>query len=220
MTDYTAPTGNEIIASWQGEIAYTAPDGDSIIASWYVAPVSTDIAPPPRGYVLQAYSLSAYISGAENSLDDYYIPISSFGMSKRDAATSYYSISAPFSDSLLTALIDREDGVIHILRNGSAWESFNVSHPIQFDIGPRSASISINGTRQETNATPASINIEPYMAISDGVNSSGLRSIELLPGIIDPRPGDSITWDGSGYTVTLVKFQANASGQTLSINAT
>ncbi len=100
-----------------------------------------------------------------------------------------------------------------------AWESFNVGIPIRFDIGPRSASISVSGTRQTTTGLSSPIDIDPRYAVSESINSSGELTLDLVPGFYDPRPGDVITWGGAGYTVTLKKFQASAKTQTLSINA-
>lgn len=165
------------------------------------------------------YTYSAYITGAPDSLPDYAFNLTSFGLSKRSAAVSYYAITAQFTDSLIDALNARPAGIMHILRDGEAWESFNIAHPIRFDRGPRSASISISGTRQETIADPETIAIEPRMAADEGINSDGMLTIDLVPGYVDPRPGDSITWDGITYLIELIKYQANEGGQTLSINA-
>jgi hypothetical protein len=165
------------------------------------------------------YVLTAYLSGGEDAMADYPIPLITFGLSKRSGAASYYSLSAPFTQDLIDAFSARPNGKIHINRDGSPWESFNVGHPIQYDIGPRSSSISISGTRQTTLSSSSRIEITPNMAQSDGINSSGELAIELVPGYVDPRPADVIVWDGIDYTVSLKKYQANAGSQTLSINA-
>jgi hypothetical protein len=165
------------------------------------------------------YVLSAYLSGGEDSTTDFSIPLQSFGLNKRSGQPSYYSISAPFSQALLDAFDARPNGMIHIHRDGAPWESFNISHPIRYDIGPRSSSISLSGTRQVTLSASSAMTIEPRYTLSESINSSGELTLDLVPGVFDPRPGDVITWAGDGYTVTLKKFQASAGGQTLSINA-
>jgi hypothetical protein len=163
--------------------------------------------------------LSAYISGGEDGVADYPIPLSSFNLSKRSGATSYYSINVPFTDALLAEIVARPNGKIYIRRDGFPWESFNVGHPVRYAIGPRNASISISGTRQSTLVSPSTVAVDSRIAIDKSINSDGLLVLVLVPGFVDPRPGDTITWDGESYTVQLKKFQANAGGQTLSINA-
>jgi alpha-tubulin suppressor-like RCC1 family protein len=177
-------------------------------------PVPAAATPAPH-----VYAYSAYISGTEDSLPDYAFELTSFNLSKRSAAVSYYSVSAQFTSELIDSFVARPNGIVYILRDGAAWESFNVSHPIRYDIGPRSSSLSISGTRQETTADAVTIAIEPNMVINQGNNSAGLLTLELVPGYVDPRPADSITWDGDTYLIELVKHQANSGGQTLAINA-
>lgn len=212
--------------SW---IAVSSPLGAPALTGGMVIPAARISVASPLGspYIIGRFLprvpkvdlLTAYISGAEDDTTDYPIPLATFSVSKRSAAASYYAISAPYTDELLTAITERPNGIIYIRRDGYPWESFNVGHPIQYDLGPTNKSISINGTRQSTNNTPSDILIEPRMVISDGINSDGLLTLDLVPGFIDPRPGDQITWDSLVYTVLLKKYQAGNRGQTLSINA-
>lgn len=171
-------------------------------------------APPPSA---RPYLLTAYVSGAPDSLPDYPLTLTSFSLSKRSAALSYYAITALFSADLLAALIARPNGIVHILRDGMEWETFNIGHPIRYDIGPRSSSVSINGTRQETTDTPVEILIDPRYATSEGINSDGLLTLGIVPGFIDLRPADQVTWDGIDYNVSLIKYQAGSGGQTISL---
>ena len=194
--------------------AYSSADGLAWAASAIPMPGGVSEASAPH-----AYALSAYITGTPDSLPDYAFSISSFALSKRDAAVSYYAVSAPFTDALIDALTARPNGVVHVLRDGEAWESFNVGHPIRYDIGPLSSSLSISGTRQETNAAPVTLAIESRMATDEGINSDGLLTLGLVPGYVDPHAGDSITWRGITYLIELIKYQTNASAQTLAINA-
>lgn len=165
------------------------------------------------------YRFSAYISGAQDGVADYPFALKSVGISKRSGAASYYSISTVFSAELIDAFTARPNGMVHLLRDGNPWESFNVGHPIRPDIGPRSASISISGTRQVTLASSSDLAIQPSHVVEDGVDSAGLLTLKLVPGTFDPRPNDTFTWAGADYVVALNKFQANESGQTLTINA-
>jgi alpha-tubulin suppressor-like RCC1 family protein len=164
------------------------------------------------------YTLTAYLSGGEDCESDFPILLASFGLSKRSAAASYYSITAPFTQALLDAFDARPNGRVHIWRDGRPWESFNVGIPIRFDIGPRSASISISGTRQTTAVGSSRMTAEGHMVISEGTNSTGQLTLGLVPGYLDPRPADVVTWRGADYTVTLKKFNARSDGQTLEIN--
>jgi len=103
------------------------------------------------------FRLTAYLSGDEDGESDYPIPLISFGLNKRSGAPSYYSISVPFSPELIEAFTDRPNGIVHVWRDGTPWETFNIAHPVRYDRGPRSASISVAGTRQVTLAAAASI---------------------------------------------------------------
>lgn len=166
------------------------------------------------------YSLSAYISGTEDAQDDYAFSISSFGLSKRNAETSYYSVSAPLTGDMMDEMLARPNGIIHILRDGVEWETYNIGHPIRYDKGPRSSSVSINGTRQDTNAAPASHTIDTHMATSEAINSSGLLTLGIVPGYLDPMPGDTVTWNGADYTLTLINYQSGSGWQTLNYTCT
>lgn len=210
-------------------VAAASPLGAPRLLGGMVIPAARVAAASPLGAVAvlaeislryaHLYRLSAYISGAENGISDYPIPLISFGLSKRSAAASYYSISAPYSDDLLAALTARPDGIVYILRDGYRWESFNQAHPLRYDLGANNRSISMSGYRQSTAVASAAIAIEPAHAISSGINSEGLLTLDLVPGLLDPRPADVITWDGVDYTVILKKYNARADSQTLSINA-
>lgn len=183
-----------------------------------------DIDPPPEEEEPASissphvYHLSAYISGTEDGLEDFAFSISSFALTKRDAETSYYAVTAPFTGDLIDALVARPNGLIHILRDSAAWEYFNIALPIRYDIGPRNSSINISGTRQETNLEPVTHAIEPNMATSEAINSSGLLTLGMVPGYLDPMPGDAVRWDGTDYTLTLIKWQAGSDGMTLAYN--
>lgn len=166
------------------------------------------------------YRLSAYLSGAEDALTDVAFLLTSFSLFKRSGSVSYYSMSAPFSQALLDAFIARPNGIIHILRDGDEWETCNQSHPIRYDIGPSNSSLSLSGSRTQTLTGPQALAVTDDMATSSAINSSGELTLGLVPKKLDPRPGDSITWDGDTYTVSLVKFQSGSASQTLSINAT
>jgi hypothetical protein len=163
--------------------------------------------------------LTAYLSGTENSLPDYPLALASFGMSKRNAAASYYTATVPYTDETLQAFTDRPDGKVYIQKDGTAWESFNVGHPIRFDIGPRSATISLSGTRQETNASPVTITISPAWVAKDGIDSDGRLTLDLIPTLVDPKPGDTVTWQAVDYLVDRVQFNAGATSQTLKLTA-
>lgn len=169
--------------------------------------------------VAHLYAITAYITGNPDSTTDYDIPLSSFSLYKRDGAASYYAITTQFSTAMIDALNDRPNGIVHIKLDNIEWETFNQSHPIRFDRGPRSASISISGTRQETITDPTTLAIDSSMVVDEGINSDGLLMLDLVPGYVNSRPGDSITWAGVTYLIELVKHRANASGQTMVINA-
>ena len=166
-----------------------------------------------------AYQLTAYISGDEDATTDYSFQITSFTLNKRSGQPSFYSLVAPFSAELITAFLDRPNGLIHILRDGYVWEHCNVSHPVRYDIGSNSQSISISGNRQVTIGTSSSMQIEPRHVARASVDSTGQIVLDLVPGTYDPRPTDTVNWDGADYTVTLKKYAAGEGGQTLSINA-
>jgi hypothetical protein len=166
------------------------------------------------------YRLTAYLSGSEDATTDYPFEISNFTINKRSGQPSFYSVVAPFTDALITALLARPNGKIHILRDGYIWEQFNLALPIRYDIGPTSASISLSGSRQVTITAASTMQIEPQHVARESVDSTGQLVLDLVPGTYDPRPTDTVNWDGVDYTVTLKKFAAGQSGQTLSINAT
>jgi hypothetical protein len=163
--------------------------------------------------------LTAYLSGAENNHPDYPLALASFGMSKRNAAASYYTATIPYTDDTLQAFTDRPDGKVYIQRDGAAWEQFNVGHPVRYDIGPRNSTISLSGTRQVTNTNPVAIVIRPAWVASDGIDSDGRLTLDLIPTLANPRPGDTVTWQAQNYLVDRVQFNAGANSQTLKIVA-
>lgn len=165
------------------------------------------------------YLLSAYLSGGEDGETDYPITLRSLSLNKRSGQPSFYSIVAQFSADLLDAFTLRPNGKVHILRDGYPWESFNVGHPIQYDIGPRSSSISVSGTRQVTISTSSPLDIQPEHVSAAGVNSTGQLTLDLITGTFDPRPNDTFPWDGDDYVVMLNVCPISDALNLLSINA-
>lgn len=213
----------------QTRIEADSPLGSPAILADIVIPAARISAPSPLSDAAiwaqvisrspHIYLITAYLSGGEDGETDYPITLRSMSLNKRSGQPSFYSIVAPFSAELLDAFTLRPNGKIHILRDGFPWESFNVGHPIQYDIGPRSSSISISGTRQVTISTSSPLDIMPEHVSAEGINSSGLLTLEIIPGTFDPRPNDTFIWGGDDYIVMLNKFNASDLGQTLSINA-
>jgi len=166
----------------------------------------------------EMHTYSAFLSGAEDATSDYSFALTGLSISKRDGILSYYSASAQWDNDLVAAFAARPNGKVHILRDGAAWEYFNQSYPFRYTLGPGSGTITLNGTRQETNTSPASLQLDDSILISSGVDSSGQTTFDIVPGAVDPKPGDSVAYDPITYTIILVKLQVSGSSEKLRIN--
>lgn len=151
---------------------------------------------------------TAYISGAADSLPDYPFPISSFSVNKRSGVNSYYQVAAPLTLALLQAIEARPNGDIYIEKDGVAYENFNIENYSDYK-GSKTASLTISGYRQETNASPAAVAIANDIVISKGTDYLGRLNLRLVPFSSAARPADTVTYDSINYTVYQINTQVN-----------
>jgi hypothetical protein len=159
--------------------------------------------------------LTAYLSGAENSLPDYPFPLIYLSINQRSGEVSYYSATTIFSAALLDAFAARPDGKVYILADGSAFDHFNLGN-MTYYVGGRQSSVTLSGTRTQTNSTPAALSI--FAGIEkETTTQDGRVVLTVSPFAYSIRAGDTAIYAGTDYLVTRVATQYNPVAPTRSI---
>ena len=172
-------------------------------------------AAPPR---ISALLFAAYVDGAENSLPDYGVHLSTFQCTRRHSSRSYYSIVSPFSQALIDAISARPDGQFIIQQwpvftDGThgdrvAFESFNVGSA-RPSIGPSSASVVVTGTRQKTYSAPLTHFIDASDIHAWEEDSSQDMVMDVTPRYAASiNPNDTIIWGGKIIHVREIRIDA------------
>lgn len=152
---------------------------------------------------------SAVILGALDSLPDYPFTITYYTNNKRDAVPSYYNCVAPFSIELLDAFTNRPNGDVDVYRNGVLLDSFNVDN-VGYAIGGRNRSITVSGSKQDTNASPITYPLELSQVVSEARNSFGQAVLSLVPISAPVRPADSVIYKGDTRLVLTTAFSVGS----------
>jgi hypothetical protein len=155
-------------------------------------------------------TFSAYISGTEDATTDYPFPVNYFSIIKRDAVPSYYSIIATYSNELLDAFTSRPNGKLYLLRNVDAFDYCNIDS-VPYYVGPRSSSISVTGSRQDTNVSPVGFTIQTSEATMTRQQANGDLTLILIPSLTIIRPADTVVYQGVNYVVKSASVQAGGS---------
>lgn len=154
-------------------------------------------------------AFSAMILGALDSLPDYPFQITYYTNNKRDATPSYYSCVAPYSVELLDAFTNRPSGGVEIYRAGSLLDTFNVDY-VGYAVGGRNKSITVSGTRQDTNTSPTTYPLSMSQVIAEARNSFGQTVLSLIPIQDNIKPADSVIYNGDTRLVLTTGFSTGS----------
>lgn len=168
------------------------------------------------GFVLPAsvkkITFRLELTGTPDSTTDINLPASSLSMTLKSGSRSYVYGVLP-DDSLIDQINLRPNGELVFYKtihytNGtqsSETEVFRANYDdMRYDLGPRSSSITVVGSKQFTNQTP-SRRIPQFIA-SEIRNADGSMSFGVF-GVTDFIPGDTADIDDTDYLIATVSHR-------------
>lgn len=158
------------------------------------------------------------LTGAADGLVDAALPASSLQARLRSGRDSYLSVVVPHTAALAEAVASRPNGDLQLvyrelLSDGTATDTAIVDVPVdllQIPEGAQSASITLSGNRQSSNAAPASHTLARNQLTlrQTGTGAMVVRSPTYRPEI---RPADDVTIGGAVLVIDTVNIQVSES---------
>lgn len=155
------------------------------------------------------------LTGAPDGLPDTVLPIKSFSVRHRESTASYYQIVIP-SLGYVDALTARPNGEIVIWSDtdGATEELMRGSlGDVRSDRGPNSQSITISGNASRAATPLATYTVTDVLYQYSTFDGEHRLRIRPRAGI---RPGDTIRYGGTFFTVGLVSWSVSVSDTGLS----
>jgi hypothetical protein len=185
-----------------------------------------DLNPAQGSSVYVTYT--AIMTGTPDGVSDYAFAPVSVRAGLYSGQASYASIVVPFTDASLEAFEARPNGVFilyqhpHFIDGSYSTREFCRFNfdDLAYSIGARSASITLNGSKQTTYGSPGTIALTGADIVGDTgirLQGDGAYAIGLNPNRVWPNPNDTLTYAGDAYTVNRVDFNIYASRQQVTV---
>ena len=140
------------------------------------------------------------------------LPMSSFQSRLRSGTPSYLGIIVPNATLFASHVIARAGGTLSLekgarFQDGTIfWQSI-VAVPlegIRYDTGGRSSSLTLSGHITQTNTNVKTLEIEKL--VSESLQATGKRRIRTGDVDFQLRPGDTVMYGGTSWTVGLISL--------------
>jgi hypothetical protein len=155
------------------------------------------------------------LTGAEDGLGDVDLPLSGIYSRLYSGEPSDHQVTVPFTIEIAEAIDARPNGTIRVFQAASISASGDGGERLvcEFAIdrssyhrGAYSASYTLAGSRQTTNATPITVTVDALF--EEGRDFNGGRTWKV-PAYYGIRPGDSAVIDGDTHLIDRVQFHAS-----------
>lgn len=160
---------------------------------------------------------SGILTGAPDGQTDLVLNLINFQATLRESSASYISATIPIIQ--LDDVLLRQNGNIQIFKTIKPDGTPNILYTVNFNdsrnnTGARSSKLIISG--RSTTAFPGPSAVTLSGVISDGLQSSGARTLDISP-FNDVLPGDTVTFDSVATVIDLVQITGNNSQSSMRI---
>lgn len=178
----------------------------------------------PTDAVPRAVWYSAAVTGAP----DYAFALQSLQAGLYNGTPSYCTLTTEFSTVALTAFNDRPDGDLVVYQTPEFSDGFGAPtelmrfnlDAVRYARGPRSSTITLQGSRQTTNTGLQTFAMAEADVIDVTLQGDGNYLFKVSPVSVWTRAGDSFTWGAATYTVVRVNYALGPGNRTLTLSAT
>jgi hypothetical protein len=160
---------------------------------------------------------SAVLTGTPDGQIDLDLNLINFQATLRESTASYISVTIPYNQ--LDDILLRPNGNIEIYKRINLDGTPNLLYSVNFNdtrisSGARSSKLTVSG--RSTAAFPAPSAVTLSGVISDGLQASGARTLDVSP-FNDVVPGDTVTYASIATVIDLVEVSGDVSSSSMRI---